>query len=296
MALAASAFAALAAPAAAEPALWKVESEHARVYLFGTMHALPPEADWRSPAIDAAFAESESIIFEIDIGRDSGVTAMAFHGTSPDLPLSRRLNPDDLRRVQKAAADWGVDFTTLEPLRPWLAAFTLYNAAFAKAGFDAGRGVEIQLLREAAQSFMPRSGLETAKDQFGIFGNLDAETELGLLMGTLEQIGDTEAVLGRMLDQWLAGDVAGIEQTVVNELKDESEEAYEVLLPRRNRVWIDRLVRILEGEEDEVVFVAVGAAHLVGPDSVQAMLGAAGYATERVNAPAAAAPDPSAGP
>jgi len=46
---------------------------------------------------------------------------------------------------------------------------------------------------------------------------------------------------------------------------------------QRNKAWTEKLVKLLQGEGDATTFVAVGAAHLAGPDSVQKMLQARGY-------------------
>jgi len=63
-----------AAPAAAEPALWKLTGPHATVYLFGTVHFLKPGTQWRSPKIDAAFASASTLWEEL---ADAGDLAAA---------------------------------------------------------------------------------------------------------------------------------------------------------------------------------------------------------------------------
>ncbi|MEO1253007.1 MAG: TraB/GumN family protein [Pseudomonadota bacterium] len=49
----------------------------------------------------------------------------------------------------------------------------------------------------------------------------------------------------------------------------------------RNRAWADELERALN-EETGVIFVAVGAAHLVGDDAVQALLERRGFEASRL--------------
>lgn len=46
-----------------------------------------------------------------------------------------------------------------------------------------------------------------------------------------------------------------------------------------NQAWTSRIGEILKGEG--TVFIAVGAGHLAGPDSVPAQLSAAGFVVER---------------
>ena len=56
-------------------------------------------------------------------------------------------------------------------------------------------------------------------------------------------------------------------------------EIRERLLVERNRNWIPHIEKCLKS--DEKCFVVVGAAHLVGPDSVVDLLQKAGYKVEQ---------------
>jgi uncharacterized protein YbaP (TraB family) len=77
---------------------------------------------------------------------------------------------------------------------------------------------------------------------------------------------------------WKAGDVGTLERLLVGEMR-EIPELYRRLLVERNQTWLPRV-------EDCVTrhapcFVVVGAAHLVGPDSLIALLRARGYKVEQ---------------
>ena len=52
----------VAVPALAEsPALWRLSDDDSEIWLFGTVHLLPPGLQWRSPAFEAAFAAADTI-------------------------------------------------------------------------------------------------------------------------------------------------------------------------------------------------------------------------------------------
>jgi hypothetical protein len=62
-------------------------------------------------------------------------------------------------------------------------------------------------------------------------------------------------------------------------MRREYPELYRVLLTGRNKAWADILAERLKGKG--VSFVAVGSAHLVGPESVQTQLRARGIKAVR---------------
>ena len=51
---------ALAGCAQRGPALWRLKDADSEITLFGTVHLLPPDLKWRTPAIDTAFAAADS--------------------------------------------------------------------------------------------------------------------------------------------------------------------------------------------------------------------------------------------
>ena len=49
----------------ATPALWKVSDGDTTIYLFGTIHALPPGIDWFGGPVREAFEGSQELVTEI---------------------------------------------------------------------------------------------------------------------------------------------------------------------------------------------------------------------------------------
>src|SRR6516225_9402332 len=89
----------VAGAAGAAPALWRVKSDHAEIYLFGTLHALPPDLAWRTSAYDAAYARAGTVWFEASLdGADPKTmqNMLLRYGVDPDRRLSQKLTPDAL--------------------------------------------------------------------------------------------------------------------------------------------------------------------------------------------------------
>ena len=53
------------APQAARPALWQVSDSDTTIYLFGTIHLLPENYQWRTAKFDKAVASSHQLVVEI---------------------------------------------------------------------------------------------------------------------------------------------------------------------------------------------------------------------------------------
>ena len=95
----------------------------------------------------------------------------------------------------------------------------------------------------------------------------------------VEDSAETRAQFRAMLDAWSSGDLEGIARTFDDETQM-SPELKDALMRRRNARWADWLERRLD--RPGTVFFAVGAGHLAGEDSVQAMLKTKGLKAKRV--------------
>jgi len=254
------------------PALWVIRDADSTLYLFGSVHVLRPETAWGSPKVDAALESADSLILEISNPDDQAAIQplIAQYGISPDRPLSSLLTAEELAKLDVAAQTIGASAEQLNPLRPWLVALSLSVAPLIKAGYDPQSGVELILKARAEAAGQPVTGFETIDKQVSILAGLSEETQLAFLRATLEEVENATAELDGLVDAWATGDVEAIERLGVTAMRDQSEEIYQALLVRRNTDWAGQIQTLLEGSG--TVFIAVGSAHLAGPDSVQSIL------------------------
>jgi len=282
MAWAQSADAAAASATDARPALWVVRDADSTLYLFGTVHLMRPEHNWMTPAVTEAFNESDALWLEIEDPTDQSAAAplVMQHGLSPQQPLSSRLTAEEFAQLDAAAQTIGLSGAALDPMRPWLASVSLSVAPLVQAGFDPEAGVDIMLRHHALEAGKPIRGLETIGQQLMFFASLPPEDELDFLRSTLETFGEGAAVIDQLANAWMAGDVDQLYAVGGDELKTESPNVYDALLTRRNADWVNQIREELAGSG--TVFIAVGALHLAGPDSVQAQLTDAGVQVERL--------------
>lgn len=273
------------APAIAQPAFWAVKDADSTLYILGTVHLLRPETVWHTDKLDAAIAESTELWLELPT---TDATAMlgemiplvSQYGLAPGNPLSKQLTVEEMKTLDEAARLAGATAAQLNFYRPWFAALTISNAAITRAGYDPSSGVDSRI--EAAfraREIKPR-GLETAEMQIKVFAGMTPEQELRYLRDTIEEYENAPTELDKMVEQWASADLAGLEALFVTEMKNEEPDLYAALLTNRNASWVGQIEQILAGKG--VSFMAVGAGHLIGPDSVIAMLAARGIKAERV--------------
>jgi uncharacterized protein YbaP (TraB family) len=284
LAAAAVAFAACA-PAPnrpAEPAIWRVTDADSEIWLFGSVHLLPPDLRWRGPRVNAAFAAADELVTETDMSeaasRDFPALAARYGALPEGDALSARLAPEDRARLARVTARMGVDAAALEGLRPWLAALQLSIAYAVREGHRAETGVEAVLLAEARAQGKRVSFLETPEEQVRVLADLAPEDETRFLALTLRQIEEDADTLDALDRVWASGDVAALERALAAQWDESGAAVHEAVILRRNRAWADAIARRLDGEGR--VFVAVGAAHLVGEDSVIALLRQRGITVE----------------
>jgi uncharacterized protein len=88
--------------------------------------------------------------------------------------------------------------------------------------------------------------------------------------------------LKEMLANWNKGDVDAL-ATMMNAGTEQTPELYKMIFSDRNATWAEWIAKRME--QPGTVFLAVGAGHLAGKDSVQDMLAKTGMKAEKVAAP-----------
>lgn len=271
-------------PAPEEPALWVIKDKDSTIYLFGTVHLLKKDVVWNTPRVQEAMAESTELWLEIvDVGAgDQAKTAQLIQQIGLDLrrPLSSKLNEAQRAKLAKVAAGYDMTPEQLEPLKPWLLGIQFSLLPLQKAGWDPNAGVDRLLKAQAEKEGDRLRAFETTEQQLRFFDSMSEAEQVAFLMAALEDAEEGVALMDRIAGAWSAGDAKTLGKIMNDEMKAESPELYDLILTKRNEDWANQIQRILAGSGSQ--FVAVGAAHLAGPDSVQAQLARRGIKAKRV--------------
>ena len=261
-----------AAPAQdADPALWVVKDEDTTIYLLGTVHVLKPGLSWFDEAVKDAFDASDELVLEVVPPEPTEAQAIISRlGTDPDgPPLSRKLPPADRAKYEAALTSLGVPISAFDRLKPWFASTTLVLLPLGKLGYDPASGVEQSITAAAKAAGKPVSALEGFEEQLALFDTIPEADQIKLLGSTVAEFDQIGPVLDGMVREWSAGRPDALAR-LMNEQLVEQPQVRKVLLTDRNRRWADWIAKRMT--QPGTVFMAVGAGHLAGDDSVQTAL------------------------
>lgn len=274
----------LAAHARAEPVAWRITAETGDTWLLGSVHYLR-EADYPLPAaVDTLYERADRLVLELDLDDIDAAAMQTQLVSAAMLPAGRSLDDvldaDVYGLAAERAAELGVSLESLARFEPWLVGLTLTDLGMAQHGFRSDRGLEQYLLGRAQSDGKPVEGLESVQAQIDAFETLSDAEQQALLEQTLADLDNAEKATSRLIDAWRDGRL----ETLGEELLAEFEgypRLYRMLVVDRNRSWLEPIVEHVERPGDELV--VVGALHLVGADSLVAMLEERGYTVERVS-------------
>ena len=265
----------------ADPALWVVRDADTRIYLFGTVHLMKPGLSWFDEGVRKAFDASGELVLELVMPPEDQMQALiAELGTAKaGPPLPSQLPPPVAAKLRAELVRLGMSADALDRNEPWLAAVTLSVLPLRQLGYDDKDGAEQVLSAAARAAGKPTRGLETARQQFGYFDKLSMPAQRQLLATTLDDLPKMGAEIDAMVKDWSAGDADALAKLLNTDL-DRTPELKQALLVTRNRNWANWIAQRMR--QPGTVFVAVGAGHLAGSDSVQVELAKRGLKVERV--------------
>lgn len=271
------------------PALWRVADADTTVYLFGTVHVLHPDTQWETPIIKEAIAGSDAIYLEADtqsskaqskIGNAFIELGLYQDGTT----LEDTLPPNAEKEVEEAADILGIQTQAIYNYKPWFASMQLSSMHLLTRDFDNDLGVEKVISEQAQRQNTPIRYLETGPYQLELLASVPEAEQVALLVQTAMQIEDEPDFLDRLVADWSIGNVDALAATISDDDVFGSGDIYNLMIRQRNTEWTAKIEALME-EEAGTYFVAVGAAHLAGEDSLQSMLGENGLTAYRENPP-----------
>ena len=276
--IAATTVSAQTAAGAGKSFLWKVTAGDKVAYLAGSIHLLSADVYPLSAAFERAFAASPTLVEEIDLGEADSVAAapallrrgMYLDGRNFDASVSR----ETAALVSARLKETGMPVQMFQMMKPWMVMLTISALEAQKAGLEARFGLDKHFYDRAMAAGKTIVGLETLESQIDRLDTMPEALQEQLLRSTLSELETSRTNLKAIIAAWRRGDAAAIERTTLSDFT-KYPAAYRSLIVERNLNWIPQIQVCLT--KTEPCLVVVGAAHLVGPDGLLALLQRKGY-------------------
>jgi hypothetical protein len=250
-----------AAPVNADPAIFVVHDADTTVYIFGTFHALDTRTEWFNDQVKNAFDQSGELVLETLL--PEGRKPIAGATAAPPPPL----------RMPVATS------------ASFLATTRMAINAGKSQGMQVGNGADMVLRRIAEAEGKPVAGIESLQFQLTMFNRLPptappANAKVGAPVGNEGSMERLQKSMAEMQSAWKRGDQS-VFVRMLSQVEQSSPEMYRMMFVERNAHFADWIATRMQ--RPGTVFVAVGAGHLAGKDSVLVRLAERGIESARVN-------------
>lgn len=242
---------------APEPAMFVVHDADTTIYLFGTFHALDGDQHWFGGEVRNALEQSNELVLET-------------------------LLPEGPNAVQQLGQ--AIQSRSARPAASFLATTRMAITASRAEGMKVDNGADTVLRHFAESQGKEVEGLETLQFQLNMFNHLSAagSPRSDVSSGhapAAQQIESLSHSMAEMQSAWKRGD-QWVFARMLDELRVGSPDTYRMMFTDRNARWADWIAARMQ--TPGTVFVAVGAGHLAGKDSVLVRLAEKGIESQRV--------------
>lgn len=266
-----------------DPAMWLLSDEDTKVYMFGTVHILPDGINWRTAKFDEVIASADTLVLETDVSPEAQAASapiMMQYAMNEEGDTLTGLLGDDVDVVVAAFDKLGVPMENLDGFKPWMGTVSLQMMSLMNDGYNVESGIETILAEDAKVHGLEMGYLETVEEQLQFISGGTMESQVDALVFTAQTMDLGKEVMDTIVGEWVDGDVAGMGAIIASPSSLGSQDMYDRLLIQRNTNWVPQIEDMLD--TPGTVLVAVGAAHLAGPDSVITMLENKGHTIQVV--------------
>jgi uncharacterized protein YbaP (TraB family) len=253
---------------------WEIKRDDLKTpsYLYGTIHIIPKDSFFLTPAVEEKLASTQQLVLEIPL--DLNITTMLSSAMGMMMPSGKSLkslySDDDYQRISSFMKD---SLSTPLPFyQMFKPIFISQHISSNYCNTSAQESYEMYFSQLFKKAKKPISGLETIEAQMKYLDEMTLEEQAQGLLQTIENPGEACSQYAEMVSVYRQQDL-----NKLMEMMGESEEVgdhLDKLLDERNQNWISQIEALVAKES---VFIAVGAGHLPGPKGVIELLRKQGY-------------------
>lgn len=260
----------------AEPLYWQVQKGGLKYIVIGSVH-VGDESMYPLPQpVFNNLKNSRGLIVETDIRENRGVVY-------PQVTISTQdvLNQAQQKNILGLANLLELNGKDLLKMPPWAAALTIQMRQIDYLGYSAADGVDSRLMYKAALWDVPTLSLESVQFQIDL---LTGQSQAGkeMLVSILDEFDHSEDAMRCLITSWKSGDIEKLNEFAsLTKMSPEFEHAF---LTTRNVDWAKKLSDPQWLPEQTGTYVViVGTLHLIGQQSVLALLAADGFKVKQLS-------------
>ncbi len=254
--------------------LWEANAGKATVYLLGSIHVGDDSLYPMDPTIEEAFKKADTLVLEVHVTPEaemrSALLAMQKGMYPAGQTLDGNLEKKTLCQLKQYLEEQGLSLAMFNTMRPWLLGVTLVMREYMRLGLNPKQGIDAHFTARAGKRRVLE--LESVEKQLEILSSGGKEVQDLVLREMLDQIGDADKLMKRLLDAWKAGDADTVDKVLKENMSDDPRmvDMHKKLIDNRN-VEMAAKIREYLGT-DGTYFVVVGSGHVVGKAGIVQLL------------------------
>ncbi len=255
--------------------LWKIEGNGLEKpsYLFGTMHLIEEDYFVFPKTLEERVLASDKLVMEVeDISKAAG--NLDLMKAEEGRTLKDMFNEEEYNEImEKSAKAMGMKREPFEKLFGGMKPFAVMSSMTKSLFKGPTKSYEMTLISLANLNKIEKGGLETLEQQLGFFDAIPDDKMKTIIIETMNSLEEDNGEMKEMMKIYKSQDLDKLGKFMI-EASPEMMASEEILLTGRNKAWIPKIEAFCkEGQ----IFIAVGAAHLVGDEGVINLLREKGY-------------------
>ncbi len=274
---------------------WRATREGSTIDIVGTFHIDDPRHDALAAKLAPVIAAADTVYLEATEVEMKALQAemvkrpeLIFITTGPTLP--EQLRADEWKELSAQVAARGIPPFMASKFQPWYLMVLLGLPPCAMQDMQSeSRGLDMRIMQAAKADRVPTKPLEPFDTVFRIFSVMTPAEQLDMVRTLLPMADQAEDMFATLTAAYFRGDhrliweysrMASLAAPGIDPAKAAADFALmeQTLLTGRNRAWAGVILPAAAGRR---IVVAVGAAHLSGPEGLLNLLAQAGYRMER---------------
>ncbi|NYT42974.1 TraB/GumN family protein [Sphingomonas sp. R-74633] len=271
-------------PYEVHPAIWKISDADTTIYLFGTVHSLPPGFRWRNPGLEGVIVRADTLLLESTEEEDQSKDFMGGLPTDASLPpLIERVSHRSRSQLAEMQGALPPELVAqMDKMPSWVAAMGIGYIKDLVAGDMPSQGADDWLEKQFRATGRPVEAIEDSNQVMRNIGEVPEAAQRLMLEAAILSPARTHDDLDAAAHAFARGEVGDDSPLFIQANAFDPDGAMaDPLLAERNAAWVVSLIDRLKTRRGTTLFAA-GAGHFVGPGSVIDLLGKRGLKVERV--------------